>query len=142
MGRKKKELEPEEEVGNVLDGINLTQHTGETWAVQFRHQGKPCSKLLYGNKQTAASVRELVGIWLCFKSSNSAAVASELQQLQHNYEHYSFLIEALKHSRSVEALWKVVGKFCRGEFEVKAILNQGQTRASVDGNSSPANAVR
>lgn len=122
-----------EETGNVLDGVTLVQNTADTWAVQFRFQGKPTSKLLYGSKQTASAVRELVAIWLCFKASDAASVATELQQLTHSYEHYSFLLEALKHSRSVEALWKVVGKFCRGEFEIRsAVKPGGAARPSAD----------
>jgi hypothetical protein len=141
MGRKKKEPALTEEPGNVLDGVVLLQQTPETWAVQFRFQGKPCSKLLYGTKQTASAVRELVAIWLCYKASDPAVVATELQQLQHGYEHYSFLIEALRHSRSVEALWKVVGKFCRGEFEIRSALRPGQPRASADESTGRSPAV-
>lgn len=52
-------------------------------------------------------MRDLVAIWLCYKAADAGAVALELAQLQHGYEQFSFLLEALKHSRSVEALWKV-----------------------------------
>ncbi|GAB4816995.1 hypothetical protein N2152v2_004041 [Parachlorella kessleri] len=136
MGRKRKDLVPPVEPGNVLEGVVLNQQTPDTWAVQFRFNGKSCSKLLYGTKQTAAAVRELVAIWLCYKASDAAAVAIELQQLQHSYEHYSFLIEALKHSRSVEALWKIVGKFCRGEFEIRSAARMAAGPSGGEGDVS------
>lgn len=70
-------------------------------------------------------VRELVAVWLYFREAPPADSQTqqnrEVSVLITKFSEYWCLLESLRHASSIESLWKVVSKFCRGEFVKRTV---------------------
>ncbi len=134
-------LPPTEPTKGLVAGIELLAKpsslpsTLRTWTLKFAVRGKSCCKLVMANEQTAAMVREIVALWVALKDSNTTTTQTpipgvpggqgdaaqqqpqrEVSILLSKFEDYWFLVDALRHANTVDSLWKIISRFCRGEF--------------------------
>jgi hypothetical protein len=106
------------------------------------------------NEQNAFLVRELVAVWLYFREPPPAQgenmPSKDVSVLITKFSEYWCLLEALRTAASIDSLWRIVSKFCRGEFkkrsesdppksknETKKKLKQQPKAASLDQKTAP-----
>lgn len=109
--------------------------TLKTWTLRWPHRGKKVAKLLLANEQNAFLVRELVAVWLYFREPPAAQgenmPSKDVSILITKFSEYWCLLEALRTAASIDSLWRIVSKFCRGEFKKRSESNPPKSKNEI-----------